>query len=80
MTSLCLAARDVPYQQRQWKTATSLPLAYIVMYPYYQLGTVLGDCLQNGSPYAMSVCPVCDVDVGLLWPNGWMDKDVTWYS
>ena len=25
-----------------------------------------------------SVCPVCDV--GVLWPNGWMDQDATWYS
>ena len=25
-----------------------------------------------------SVCPVCNVDV--LWPNGWMDQDSTWYG
>jgi len=24
----------------------------------------------------MSVCPVCNV--GVLWPNGWMDQDETW--
>jgi len=24
------------------------------------------------------VCPVCDV--GVLWPNGWMDQDATWYG
>jgi len=23
------------------------------------------------------VCPVCDV--GVLWPNGWMDQDASWY-
>jgi len=23
------------------------------------------------------VCPVCDV--GVLWPNGWMHQDETWY-
>ena len=34
------------------------------------------------SPYAtgtlsrLSVCPVCNV--GILWPNGWMDQDATW--
>ena len=31
------------------------------------------------SPYAirpLSVCPVCNV--GVLWPNGWMDQDETW--
>jgi len=28
----------------------------------------------------VSVCPlsVCNVDV--LWPNGWMDKDATWFA
>jgi len=24
------------------------------------------------------VCPVCDV--GVLWPNGWMDQDATWFG
>ena len=25
-------------------------------------------------------CPVCpDCNVGVLWPNGWMDQDATWY-
>jgi len=23
------------------------------------------------------VCPVCNV--GVPWPNGWMDQDATWY-
>ena len=26
----------------------------------------------------LSVCPVCNVC--LLWPNGWMDQDATWYG
>jgi len=26
-------------------------------------------------------CPVCLVcDVGVLWPNGWMDQDETWHA
>jgi len=29
-------------------------------------------------------CPVCPVlsvcDVGVLWPNGWMDQDETWHG
>jgi len=26
-------------------------------------------------------CPVCPVgDVGVLWPNGWMDQYATWYG
>jgi len=24
----------------------------------------------------LSVCPICNV--GVLWPNGWMDQDKTW--
>jgi len=24
------------------------------------------------------LCPVCDV--GLLWPNGWVDQDETWHG
>jgi len=28
--------------------------------------------------YQTVVCPVCDV--GVLWPNGWMDQDATWYG
>ena len=31
--------------------------------------------------YPTVVCPVlsvCDIDV--LWPNGWMDQDATWYG
>jgi len=30
------------------------------------------------------VCPVCPApsvsDVGVLWPNGWMDQDETWHG
>jgi len=44
--------------------------------------TWLGD--RNGSPYAigpLSVCPLLSVcDVGVLWPNGWMDQDETWHG
>jgi len=27
-------------------------------------------------------CPVClsVCNVGVLWPNGWMDQDATWYG
>jgi len=47
----------------------------------------LGDRLQNGSPYAtgplsvLSVClSVCLYNVGVLWPNGWIDQDTPWYG
>jgi len=40
---------------------------------------------KNGLPYAirpLSVLPVLSslsvCDVGVLWPNGWMDQDKTW--
>jgi len=31
---------------------------------------------RNGSPYAVWPLSVCNV--GVLWPNGWMDQDSTW--
>jgi len=46
--------------------------------------TILSHRLWNGSFYAtgllsvLSVCPVCNV--GVLWLNGYMDKDATWYG
>jgi len=52
--------------------------------PDARFQSFLGDRLQNGSSYDMgqlsvlSVCPVCDV--GVLWRNGWMDEDATWYG
>jgi len=27
-----------------------------------------------------AVCVLCPVHVGVLWPNGWMDQDATWYE
>ena len=42
----------------------------------------LGDRLQNGLLYAVGLClsvlSVCNV--GVLWPNGWMDQDETWHA
>ena len=29
-------------------------------------------------PVCLSVLSVCDV--GVLWPNGWIDQDETWYG
>jgi len=28
--------------------------------------------------FSVLSCPVCDV--GILWPNGWMDQDETWHA
>jgi len=30
------------------------------------------------SDHCLSLLSVCDV--GVLWPNGWMDQDATWYQ
>ena len=30
------------------------------------------------SSVCLSVCPACNV--GVFWPNGWMDQDATWYG
>jgi len=33
-------------------------------------------------PMLRDCCPVCPIsvcNVGVLWPNGWMDQDATWY-
>jgi len=33
---------------------------------------------QLALSYRTVVCPVCND--GVLWPNGWMDQDATWYE
>jgi len=41
----------------------------------------LGHRLYNGSPYAIGPLFVLSVhNVGLLWPNGWINQDATWYG
>jgi len=40
---------------------------------------------SNGSPYAIGPCLSClsvlsVCSVAVLWPNGWMHQDVTWYG
>jgi len=37
---------------------------------------MLSDRRLSVCPVHLSVCPVRDV--GVLWPNGWMDQDETW--
>jgi len=54
------------------------------------LSSVLAQCIVFGRPFVkqfalcyrpMPVCPVCRVcDVGVLWPNAWMDQDETWHA
>jgi len=39
---------------------------------------VRGLLLVTLRPMLRDSCPVCNV--GVLWPNGWMDQDTTWYG
>ena len=39
---------------------------------------MLSDRCLSYMSVCLSVCPVCDV--GVLWPNGWMDQDETWHA
>jgi len=42
-----------------------------------QLQVTVRPMLQNRCPVCLSVC---NVYVGLLWPNGCVDQDATWYG
>jgi len=58
---------------------------------FHRCHSFLGDCFLNSLPFAigplsvLSVCPVClsvlsVCNVGVLWPNGWMDQDEAWHA
>jgi len=39
------------------------------------------ECVITVRPIPRGHSPVCPVfNVGILWPNGWMDQDDTWYG
>ena len=40
------------------------------------------DCMRDYRTYDLSVClsSLCVCNVGVLWPNGWMDQAATWYG
>ena len=40
--------------------------------------TVYARCYRTVVQYVCPVCPECDV--GVLWPNGWIDQDETCYE
>jgi len=40
--------------------------------------TTVRPMLLDHCPVCLSVCPVCDI--GVLWPNGWMNQDETWHG
>ena len=47
---------------------------------YQNNGSISGRPFVKRFPlcYRAVVCPVCNV--GVLWPDGWMHKDATWYG
>ena len=47
-----------------------------------EVGLVPGDCVQWGpiSPEKRGRAPHPIFALCLLWPNGWVDKDATWYG
>jgi len=46
-----------------------------------ELSSFGGNSLQNGSRYAIgSLSCLSGCDASVLWPNGWMDQDATWYG
>jgi len=65
-------------------------IAYVnVDYSKSNVGRFLRHSVIFGRPFVkrfaicyrtvvLSVCPVCNI--GVLWPNGWMDQDATWYG
>ena len=70
------------YKSTQWniRLITENAIDYHVMMCSFFWATVC----KNRSPYAirplsvLSCLSVCDV--GVLWPNGWMDQDDTWHA
>jgi len=79
ITSTLVNLRLLTRQRVQSTNRMSVPLKYIrtfwatvsktvrPMLSAYQTVVCLSVCLS---------CPVCDV--GVFWPNGWMDQDETW--
>ena len=47
-----------------------------------ELGLIQSDIVLDGDPAPLPKgggAPQSSADVVLLWPNGWMDQDATWY-
>jgi len=60
---------------------------FVYISTIYHLLQFFGHRLYNGSPCAilplscLCVCPILSVcNIGVLWPNGWMDQDASWYG
>ena len=81
------------HTQKQLSDSIGLTVLQTVAQKVYGLRQTLRDatvtrkCTRRGLPnfwstvcyrtvVSLSVCPVCNV--GVLWPNGWMEQDETW--
>ena len=61
----------------------SQSLTYSFAWAYFSNGSFIGRAFVK--PFAVCYqtviclsCPVCNV--GVLWPNGWIDQDETWHG
>jgi len=63
-------------KSRKWKANDEFSF---LARTFHFLATVCRTFRYNAiGPLSYPVCPVCDV--GVLWPNGWMDQDETWHG
>ena len=51
---------------------------YNIVYFWATICKMVRPVLSDRCPVCLSVCPVCDI--GVLWPNGWMDHAETWHG
>jgi len=71
------SSHKLAYAQRHFASQHVSIAAHLHFFSFWATIT------SNGPPFAiglfscLSVLSVCNV--GVLWPNGWMDQDATWY-
>jgi len=65
---------------RQMATLVTRALAEVCTVPV--LLVYWATVCKTVCPMLSDRCPVCPVlsNVGVLWPNGWMDQDETWHA
>ena len=70
----------VPHEPHTLRSLTARLnlLTYYLIVELLFSATVCNTVRPRLSDHRLSVRPVCDV--GLLWPNGWMDQDETWHA
>jgi len=56
---------------------------WVKMPPGIDVGLGPGDFVLDGDPPPLPITgaePQFSAHVYILWPNGWMDQDATWYG